>query len=156
MKTQTFKSALPILLLASVPALVFAAPVKVRTEGSASQTVIMCPDCNQPIACAKAGDYNMAFAADIDSPKNGGNVRFGVRLTNQNGAPVTNAKVAVTLSMVGHEHKPRTLQMPGGRDGRYTAHTSFKSIDMQGPWKADVHVTTPKGDTVTQAFSFNR
>jgi hypothetical protein len=155
MKTL-YRFALPLVIIAVTPALVSAYPVKVHTAGGESQTVIMCPDCNQPIACAKAGDYTVAFTADIDTPRNGGNVRFHVRLTDQNGAPVTNAKPTLTLSMVGHEHKPRTLHLTGDTTGRYTATTTFRTIDMQGPWKSDVQFKSPKGDTVSQSFIFNR
>jgi hypothetical protein len=147
---------LSALLLATTSTLALAYPVKVKTAGGESQTVIMCPDCSQPIACAKAGDHTVAFAADIDTPKGGGNVRFNVRLTDRAGAPVTNAKVAVVLSMTGHEHKPRTVPMRGGAGGRYSASTSFRAVDMAGPWNADVRITTAKGDVVTQRFTFNR
>jgi hypothetical protein len=156
MQTYILRLALPVLLLASTSALSLAYPVKVRTEGGQSQTVTMCPDCSQPIACAKAGDYTVALAVDIDSPKNGGNVRLQSGLTNQGGAPVTNAKVAVVLSMTGHDHKPRKLQMHHTHGGQYLATTTFRSVDMAGPWNADVQITTPKGDVVTQRFTFNR
>jgi hypothetical protein len=159
-RNQIMKSVLSrmtlLALLATTPVFAMAFPVKVHPAGGEGQTVVMCPDCNQPIACAKAGDYNIAFSADIDHPKNGGVVRFHVRLTDLQGLPVTNTRVALVLSMVGHEHQPRTLQLKGGRNGLYTATTSFRSIDMQGPWKADVQLKTPKGDVVTEAFTFNR
>jgi hypothetical protein len=155
MKSRTI-GLLVTLLVAALPLAAIAHPVKVYTKGGESQTVTMCPDCSQPIACAKAGDYTIAFAADIGTPKGGGNVRFEVRLTDRTGAPVTNTKVAVTLSMVGHEHKPKTLRMGHTGRGRYVVNTSFRTIDMPGPWTADVQVTTPKGDIVTQAFTFNR
>lgn len=156
MKGYLYRLTLCGLLAAATAAAALAYPVKVKTAGGESQTVIMCPDCSQPIACAKAGDYTVAFAADIDTPKGGGNVRFDVRLTDRAGAPVTNTKVAVVLSMTGHDHKPRTLPLRGGVGGRYRANTSFRAIDMAGPWNADVQITTPKGDVVTQRFTFNR
>jgi hypothetical protein len=148
--------ALPALVVATVPALDLASSLGVHAAGSASQTVFMCPDCNQPIACAKAGDYTLAFAADIDHPKNGGTVRFHVRVTERNGAPVTNARPSVTLSMEGHAHQPRALPFRGGRAGHYTAVTTFRPIDIQGPWKADVQIKSAKGDRVSQSFTFNR
>jgi hypothetical protein len=156
MKRIFHRLTLSALLVAATSTLALAYPVKVKTAGGESQTVIMCPDCSQPLACAKAGDHTVAFAADIDTPKGGGNVRFNVRLTGPTGAPVTNARVAVVLSMTGHDHKPRTVTLQGGSGGRYSASTSFRDIDMAGPWNADVQITTAKGDVVTQRFTFNR
>jgi hypothetical protein len=156
MKRVFDRLAVPVLLLAATPALVLAYPAKVKTAGGQSQTVIMCPDCSAPIACARVGEYTIAFSADLDTPKTGGNVGFHVRLTDAKGAPVTNARVAVALSMPGHEHQPRTLPLKRGSGGLYSARTTFKSVEMPGPWEADVEVTTPKGDKVIQAFTFNR
>jgi hypothetical protein len=144
------------LLLVATPSLLFAYPLKVRPARGEGQTVVMCPDCNQPIACARAGDYTIALSGDVDPPNLGGNARFMVRLTDREGKAVTNAKVALVLSMPGHEHPPRTLAMKAEKGGRYAAATSFKTVRMEGPWRAEVRVTTPRGDTVVQPFTFTR
>lgn len=156
MKRRFYGLALAALVVGTAPALALASPLKVYTAGSASQTVFMCPDCDQPIACTRAGDYNIAFSADIDRPRNGGSVRFHVRLTDRAGAPVTNVGAALVLSMVGHGRPPRVLALKSGHGGRYSAVTTFRAVDTQGPWKADVHFRTPRGDVVKQAFTFNR
>lgn len=156
MKTALYRIVLPALLVATTPAMVLALPVKVRTAGGESQMVTMCPDCNQPIACARAGDYTVAFAADVLPPKYGSGMRFQVRLTDRQGLPVTKARVALVLSMPGHEHQPKTVPLKLERDGRYRGETTYRAAGMEGVWKADVKITTPKGDVVTQAFTFSR
>jgi hypothetical protein len=116
----------------------------------------MCPDCSQPLTCAKVGDYTISLATDIAHPKTGGSVSFRVGLTGPQGHPVTNARVSLVLSMPGHEHPPVTVSLRGGPRGRYAGTAPFRATRMEGPWKVDVQVRTPKGDVVTQTFTFNR
>jgi hypothetical protein len=156
MKATLGYRTLAVLTLAAVPALALAHPLKVRPAAGESQTVIMCPDCSQPIACARVGDYTVSFAAAVDHPKTGSSAQFNVRLADRDANPVSNLKVAVVLSMPGHEHQPTTVPMKAEKDGRYTATTSFKAVGMEGPWRAEVKITTAKGDVVTQPFTFNR
>ena len=66
---------LPALLLVTTPALALAVPVMVGTSGGGPQSVIMCPHCGQPIACAQAGDYSISFSADSINPKTGATYR---------------------------------------------------------------------------------
>jgi hypothetical protein len=146
---------LPALLLATTPALALAVPVVVSTRGGGGpQTVIMCPHCGGPIACAQAGDYNINFSADAIQPKTGV-TRLYVGLTDRNGKPVTDAEVTLVLTMPAHHHAPVTVPASGGKQGQYVATTRL-SPHMSGDWVAEVQVTTPKGDKVTRAFNLEK
>ena len=129
-----------------------AGPMRVKTYGAKSQTVVMCPDCKEKIACAKAGDYTIGFDADLDSPKTGA-ARLAVHVKDAAGKPVNNAKVAVRLSMPKHEHDARTVTLKSAGHGRYHANTQ---LVMPGGWNAEVQVTPASGDTIKQGFSFAR
>jgi hypothetical protein len=153
MKTVLYRLALPALLLATTPVIALASPLKVSPVGGDSHMMIMCPHCHQPIAGAKAGDYTIAFSADVRQIKTG-SLQFYIDVTDQTGKPVTDAKVAIVLSMPAHEHA-RTVQTSGGRGGRYTVVTTVGTA-MSGQWKADVKVTPANGETVSQAFTFSR
>jgi hypothetical protein len=156
MKSVLHQLALPAaLLLASMPRLAHAGPLKVRPVGGEAQTVLMCPDCSAPIACAKAGDYPVAFSADLLEPAPLQRVRLLVRITNPaTGAPVNVARVAVALSMSkqGHWHEitpPLTLERQAS--GAYATTTTRL---MTGAWQVEVRLTTVKGDTVQQKYAF--
>jgi nitrogen fixation protein FixH len=138
--------------LALAAAAASAGPLKVRTLGTKSQQVVMCPDCNEKISCAKAGDYTIGFDADLDSPKTGA-PKVAVHVKDQAGKPVEDAKAVATLTMPRHEHgkKPITLKNTG--HGRYEAPTQ---LVMPGTWQTDVEVTPAGGDTVKQSFSFSK
>jgi len=114
----------------------------------------MCPHCGQPIACAQTGDYNINFSADAINPKTGATGLY-VGLTDRTGKPVTNARVVLVLTMSAHHHGPVTLSASGGKKGEYVAATNLNP-HMRGQWTANVQITTPKGDTVTQAFNLER
>lgn len=152
MRIALQRFSLASLLLATAGSLALAAPLRVRTAGGEAQTVIMCPDCDQPIACARAGDYTVAFSANLESTRSG-ITQFLVRLTDRTGSPVSNLRVTIVLSMPGHGHRPRTVSTSGRRGGRYVASTVTR---MEGTWRADVRITSPKGDVVTQPFTFLR
>lgn len=145
---------LPALLLATTPALALAVPVMVGTAGGGPQSVIMCPHCGQPIACAQAGDYSISFSANSINSKTGA-TRFNIGLADRAGHPVPGVKVALVLTMAAHHHGPVTVPVSAGRKGEYAAMTNL-SPHMRGQWTANVRVTTPKGDTVTQAFTFDQ
>ena len=130
-----------------------ASPLRVRTAGTASQMVVMCPDCSQMITCAQMGDYLLGLSADLENPKFG-QARFRIRVSDQNGAPVNNAKVTLVLSMPQHGHRSKPLAARSEGKGRYVAATN--ALVMQGAWRAEVALTTPKGDTVKQVFTFAR
>ena len=129
-----------------------ASPLKVKTLGARSQTVVMCPNCKEKITCAKAGDYTIGFDADLDNPKLGSG-RIAVHVKDAAGKPVSNAKVAVKLSMPGHGHEPRTVALKSAGHGRYAANTR---LVMPGGWNAEVQVTPASGDTVKQSFAFSK
>jgi hypothetical protein len=153
MRNILYRHLLPSLLLVTTPALALASPLILKAAGGESQTVIMCPDCSRPIACAKVGDYTVAASAEMPH-KNMPIVHFYIGLTDRDGKAVTNAKVAVVLSMPGHQHPARTFQAKGGKHGQYEAVAELE-LHMVGAWKADVQITTPKGDVVTQPFTFS-
>jgi hypothetical protein len=145
---------LSALLLVTTPALALAVPVMVGTSGGGPQSVIMCPHCGQPIACAQAGDYKISFSADSINRKTGA-TRFSIGLADRAGKPVTDSKVALVLTMPAHHHGPVTVPVSGGKRGQYAAVTNL-SPHMGGQWVANVRITTPKGDTVTQAFTLEQ
>jgi hypothetical protein len=152
MKTTLLRlSMLTVLLVLAGSAA--ASPLRVRTAGTKSQLVVMCPDCSQMITCAQMGDYLVGLSADLENPKFG-LARFNLRVTDKDGAPVSNAKVALVLSMPEHGHasKPFTAKRAG--KGKYVASTN--ALVMQGAWRAEVALTTLKGDTVKQVFTFTR
>jgi hypothetical protein len=129
-----------------------AAPLKTRTLGTKSQQVVMCPDCSEKIACAKAGDYTIGFDADLDSPKTGA-AKVAVHVKDAAGNPVENAVVTVNLAMPDHQHGKAPLKLKSVGHGRYQAATQ---LVMPGGWKATVEVKPATGDTVKQTFSFIR
>jgi hypothetical protein len=131
---------------------VSAGPLKVRTSGAKSQEVVMCPDCHEKLACAKAGDYTIGFDADLENPKTGA-ARVAVHVKDLAGNPVEHAKVVASLSMPKHRHGKRPFALKHVGHGRYEAGTN---LVMTGGWTADVAVTPPSGDTVKQKFSFSR
>lgn len=150
MKLRWILLLIPAAALAAGAAL--AGPLKVRPLGGDSQIVLMCPDCSQPIACARAGDYTIGFSAETISPKSG-IARLIVRLNDAAGKAVNNAKVAVHLTMPEHNHRvKKPIQLKRERNGKYTGITS--RLLMTGAWEAEVAVTTPKGDVVKQKFGF--
>jgi hypothetical protein len=155
MKTTPQSLILPVLLLAMTPALVLAHPMRVRTAGSESQTVTMCPNCEQPLDCARAGDYRIDLAVDVQHRTNGGRARFEVSLNDRAGLPVSSSQVMLVLTMIGGEQPPRYLRMKAARSGRYTAETTFRPIDMQNLWRAEIKITAPKGDIVSQKFTLD-
>jgi nitrogen fixation protein FixH len=122
----------------------------VRPVGGERQCTVTCPHCGAPIGGATARDTTIAFSADVLQIKTGV-IQFYVDVTDPTGKPLTNAKVAITLSMPGHEHV-RTVQVNGGKGGHYSAVTF---LNMVGQWMADVKATSPNGETVSQAFTFN-
>lgn len=128
-----------------------AAPLKVRSLGTKSQQVEMCPNCKDKVTCAKVGDYTIGFLPDLENPKTGSG-KVSVHVKDKAGKPVDDAKVSVALSMPKHGHKkkePLTLKSTGS--GWYSTPTT---LVMPGGWQADVVVTPASGDKVSQSFSF--
>jgi hypothetical protein len=148
-KNITIASAVALLLTSAV----LAGPLKVKTQGTKSQAVTMCAECKGNVSCAKAGDYTIGLNANLENDKlNSTSLSVHVLDTAKN--PVTDAKVAATLSMPNHKHggnKPLTLKHTG--HGRYVANTK---LVMTGAWRAEVAVTPASGDTVKQTFVITR
>lgn len=130
-----------------------AAPMKVRTEGTKSQAVIMCKDCSAKAACAKAGDYLVGLTVDLQSPKHGTG-RIVAHVQDKGKQPVTDAKVTVALSMPDHKHGGKPIVLKHEGHGKYAIGTN--RLEMGGRYRAEVAVTTAGGDTVKQVFSFTK
>jgi hypothetical protein len=142
-------------MLMTTSTLARAAPLKVEPVGGETQRVIMCPKCEAPIACAKAGDYTLAFTADLQDPALLRFVRLAVRVTDSKGKPVNDAKVKVALWMADHPHEvspPMAVDSQG--NGLYAVSTG--RLAMGGIWYAEVRLSTPRGDTVTRQFRFHQ
>src|SRR5262249_36561158 len=145
---------LSALLLATLPAMAIARPIEVKPAGGEGQQVVMCPKCGTPIACAKAGDYSLAFTVDRQNPEPLNWVRLTVRGTDKMGTPFDNARVSFAAWMTGHLHElalPLEAQSRG--KGLYTTSTTGR-LAMRGTWFVEVRMNTPSGDTVKQLFTF--
>ncbi|MBM3457431.1 MAG: hypothetical protein FJX77_02690 [Armatimonadetes bacterium] len=130
-----------------------AAPVNVRTEGTKSQTVVMCPDCHKKSACAQVGDYVVGMSVDLDNAKLGTG-RLVAHVQGKDKTPVADAKVSVAISMPDHKHGGKPLELKQDRKGHYIG--TSNRLGMAGRYRAVVSVTPAGGDTVKQAFTFTR
>ncbi|MGV3722615.1 MAG: FixH family protein [Actinomycetota bacterium] len=151
MTTQNITIALAVALLLTSAAL--ASPLKVKTQGTKSQTVTMCAECKGKVSCAQVGDYTIGLDANLEYAKLNSTV-LSVQVLDTARNPVTDARVVATLSMPNHKHgsnKPLTLKHAG--HGRYIANTK---LVMTGAWRAEVAVTPASGDTVKQTFVITR
>lgn len=129
---------------------VAAAPLKVKTQGTKSQTSFMCPDCKSKVTCAQAGDFIIGLVVDQDNPKLGtGNLV--VHVQDKAKKPVDNAKVSVALSMPKHGHGRKPIVLKSRGHGEYAA--QVQGLNMSGAWQAVVEVNAA-GDVVRQTFSF--
>jgi len=77
-----------------------------------------------------------------------------VSVTDRSRAPVKDARVSVTLSMPEHGHGLKPMTAIAHRNGQY--YRSTFQLRMAGVWNAEVTVTTARGDTVKQVFTFRR
>src|SRR6266540_3293784 len=94
MKSDRFPlTLLAVLLITASSAPVLAMPLGVKPVNGASQQVIMCPKCGMPIACVTAGNYTLAFTAELLDPISLRRVRLTVRVADKAGAPVNDARV---------------------------------------------------------------
>src|SRR5690242_13907056 len=85
MNATFYRLALPALLLATTPALLLAAPLKVGpAAGDTHCNVVTCPHCGQSMAVAQTSDYTINFSADSIHPKTG-SARFSIGVTNPAG-----------------------------------------------------------------------
>jgi hypothetical protein len=141
---------LAMALAAMAVSVAVASPLKVKTEGTKGQNVVMCPDCKEKLACAKAGDYTIGFAAEVDNPKLG-NGKIIVHVKDKGGKPVTDAEVVVKLTMPEHKHGKEPLVLKSAGHGAYAAATQ---LGMGGTYHALVQVAPKGGDAVQQTFSF--
>lgn len=136
----------------TLAAAAYAGPLKVRTNGTKSQSVTMCPDCKEKISCAKVGDYTIGFSADLDNVKTGA-AKVAVHVRDKADKPVDDAKVVAVVNMPKHGHQPKTLTLKNAGHGMYS---TTAQLQMPGAWQADVEVTPASGDTVKQSFSFSK
>lgn len=142
----------PTVGLALVASAALATPLKVRTLGRTSQQIVMCPECNEKVTCAKAGDYLIGLDVNLDSPKTGV-ATVAVHVMDKDKQPVRDAKAKVTLTMPAHGHGREPLTLRNTGHGRYETATVIR---MPGAYQADVAVVPASGDTVKQSFSFSR
>jgi hypothetical protein len=140
-------------LLLVLPVLALARPTQVQSDDEQGPGGFHCPHCGAPIAVTAVGDYALAFSADLDTPQMG-LTQLSVGVTDRSGEPVNGGKVIVTLSMPGHSHRLKPMTLLGHGGGRY--YRNIFQVRMPGLWKAEVAVTTARGETVKQAFTFRR
>jgi hypothetical protein len=145
---------LPVVFAMAVGTMASASPLKVRGAAGETASAAVCPHCGHPMVSNQSGDYAVTFSGDEIHPESGA-ARFEIGLTDRTGKPVTGAQVALTLSMPAHHHGPVTVPVKGGSGGRYTAATTLNP-HMRGQWNADVQITTPKGEKLTQTFAFDQ
>jgi YtkA-like protein len=153
MKTELSRLSLTVLLLATTSALALARPIDVKSVGGVRQQVVMCPKCGTPIACAKVGDFTLAFTAELREPEELRWVRLTVRVTDKAGAAVNDAKVSFAAWMTGHWHElTPPLQAENQGKGLYTTATTGR-LAMRGTWFVEVQMTTRTGDMVKQLYT---
>lgn len=150
---HTLCSSMLLALLWVVPARALASPLEVRTAGSASQTITMCPSCGTSGVCARPGDFELRLTVDLRQPYMG-NARLAVRVTTRSGVPVDDAGVLITLTTPEQGRLLLPLTAKRQAAGEYAVLTD--RLNASGLWTADVAVTTAKGDTVHQQFTFKR
>jgi hypothetical protein len=136
----------------ALTAAAYASPLKVRTNGTKSQNVTMCPDCKEKISCAKVGDYTIGFSADLDNVKTGTS-KVAVHVRDNADKPEDDAKVEAVNSKPKHGHQPKAHTLKNAGHGMYSTTTQ---LQMPGAWQADVEVIPAGGDTVKQSFSFSK
>jgi hypothetical protein len=131
----------------------FALPLKVRTEGTKSQSTVMCADCKTKVSCAQVGDYVLGLTVDLESGKVG-NGRLIVHVQDKAKAPVTDAKVVANLSMPEHKNAGKALTLKHQAHGQYQSNTNL--LNHPGAYRVEVAVTPASGDTVKQVFTFSK
>lgn len=131
----------------------FASPLKVRTEGSKSQVVVVRPDGSSKTARARVGDYRIGLTVDLESVKLGTG-RIIAHVQDKNKKPVTDATVNVALSMPHHKHGSKPIELRHSSHGRYVGATN--RLGHRGLYRAEVSVALTGGETVKQVFSFRR
>jgi hypothetical protein len=153
MKATVSRLTLLVLALGIISGPALSELLRVGTAGSGAEMVTRCPHCGIPIATAAVGDYQLGFSTVADESKRD-EVSLKISVADHSGAPVNDAAVVVRLSMPGHRHqlKPKTAISAGS--GRYVVRTGL--AQMNGRWQADVSVTTSKGGTRSQVFTFYR
>ncbi|MFN3653366.1 MAG: FixH family protein [Armatimonadota bacterium] len=131
----------------------FAAPMKVRTAGTKSQSILMCEECQAKMSCAQVGDYLIGLNVDLENPKLGAG-KIVAHVQDKQKQPVTNAKVTVALSMPDHKHGGKPITLKHESHGKYVAKSN--RLGMSGNYRAEVAVKTSGGETVKQVFSFTK
>jgi hypothetical protein len=154
MRNRFYLLALPVVFVMAAGTTATAGPLRVQSAGGGTACAVVCPHCGHPMVTNQTGDYTITFSGDEIHPKTGA-ARFEVGVLDRDGKPVSGAEVELTLSMPAHHHGPVTLPVKAGTGGRYTASTNLNP-HMRGQWSADVRVTTPKGEKLTQTFAFDQ
>ena len=113
---------------------------------------------SQPAAPGEAstGDLNIAFTVDPNPPRSGDN-SIEVKVTDRNGAPVTDATVKAEFMMPAMP----SMNMPAMRADTMLAHLSdgryagAAQLSMAGTWTTTISVTRPGQAPVTKRLSLN-
>lgn len=136
-------------LLLVLPAITQARPLPVKLDGP--QTVVMRPNCESSEACAQVGDYVLTLVVDLAQPALGvANLTVGV--TKASGAAVDDCAVLVRLTMPEHRDALPPLTTRHLGNGKYAA--TARGVKVRGTWHAEVAMTTLKGDTIKQRYTF--
>jgi len=113
----------------------------------------MAPGKKDEMAAQRAEKLKITFSNSPKSPIVGKNT-LTVKVTDQAGKPVTDAKVAFVTSM------PAMPGMPGGmsleEEAKHTGNGEYEAlaqIAMAGPWKAVVTVSRPGQPPTSATFS---
>lgn len=97
----------------------------------------------------KAGGLTLAFSTD-PTPARMGENRIQVTVADQNGKPVTNAKVQLTFTMPMPGMIPATVPMAAGKSGTYEAKVN---LGMAGQWDLTVTIQRSGQPDVKETIS---
>ncbi|MGH7351877.1 MAG: FixH family protein, partial [Candidatus Methylomirabilales bacterium] len=115
----------------------------------------MAPGRKDAMAAEQGGNLKITLSTSPKSPTVG-KTTFKVKVTDQAGKPVTDAKVAFVNSM------PSMPGMPGGmsleEEGKHTGNGEYEAtgqLVMAGPWKVVVTASRPGQPPTSATFNLN-
>jgi membrane fusion protein, copper/silver efflux system len=98
----------------------------------------------------KVGGYMLAFTTSPETPK-AGEVLLKLKVTDQAGKPVTNAKVTFVYTMPMPGMADSKVAAPHTKNGIYEGKAMF---GMGGTWVVTANVTIPGKAPITEQFQF--